>query len=479
MRDLRRQIHLNAFQLFDLFLMGISFLLGALAVSQEVEQISFDSFLSMRIKVQNFAIFLGILFIWNKVFMFFGLYNSRRFSTRRREIIDTLKATSAGTLIIFLAGVFLRFSLVTPIFLGVFYSSINVFTILSRLLGRFMLGQLRVRGRNLRHMLIIGTNPRSARFARKIDANPQLGYKIIGFVDDEWSGISEFQQAGYTLVANIKNFPAFLMDNVVDDVVVTLPVKSSYDKISKIVDMCEKQGIIIRFLSDFFNQKLARSRAEQFDDENVVTLYTGAMEGGAILIKRVIDFFLSLISIILLFPLFFIISLLVKLTSSGPVFFIQERLGLNKRRFRLYKFRSMIRDAESKLSEMENLNEVDGPAFKIKNDPRITSFGKFLRRTSLDELPQFINVLKGDMSLVGPRPLPVRDYNGFDQDWQRRRFSVRPGITCLWQINGRSNVSFDKWMELDMEYIDQWSLLLDLKILVKTIPIVFKGAGAF
>ena len=171
-------------------------------------------------------------------------------------------------------------------------------------------------------------------------------------------------------------------------------------------------------------------------------------------------------------------TLLIKLTSPGPVLFVQERVGLGKRSFRLYKFRTMMQGAEKKLAELEHLNEMSGPVFKIKNDPRITKIGHFLRKTSIDELPQLINVLKGDMSLVGPRPLPVRDYNGFEQDWQRRRFSVRPGITCLWQVNGRSNVSFDKWMKLDMEYIDNWSLLLDFKILILTIPAVFRGSGA-
>jgi lipopolysaccharide/colanic/teichoic acid biosynthesis glycosyltransferase len=160
------------------------------------------------------------------------------------------------------------------------------------------------------------------------------------------------------------------------------------------------------------------------------------------------------------------------------VFFIQERVGLNKKRFHLYKFRTMVADAEERQREIEHLNEASGPVFKIRSDPRLTPAGKFLRKTSIDELPQLFNVLKGDMSLVGPRPLPVRDYQGFDQDWQRRRFSVRPGITCLWQINGRSSIPFEKWMELDMQYIDQWSLWMDFKILAKTIPVVLKGTGA-
>jgi len=202
------------------------------------------------------------------------------------------------------------------------------------------------------------------------------------------------------------------------------------------------------------------------------------MKGWQAVVKRALDFFASLILLIILTPLFLVTSLSIKLTSPGPVFFIHKRVGLNKRRFRLYKFRTMVRDAEKMQTALEQLNEVSGPVFKIKNDPRITRIGKFLRKTSIDELPQLINVLKGDMSLVGPRPLPIRDYNGFDKDWQRRRFSIRPGITCLWQIDGRSTIPFEKWMKLDMEYIDNWSLRLDFKILVKTIPIVLRGSGA-
>jgi lipopolysaccharide/colanic/teichoic acid biosynthesis glycosyltransferase len=157
---------------------------------------------------------------------------------------------------------------------------------------------------------------------------------------------------------------------------------------------------------------------------------------------------------------------------------VQKRVGLNKRRFPIYKFRTMVANAEEKIRELEHLNKVSGPVFKIDNDPRITPIGKLLRKTSVDELPQLLNVLKGDMSIVGPRPLPVRDYEGFNEDWHRRRFSVRPGITCLWQIAGRSSIPFEKWMELDMQYIDKWSLWLDLRIVLRTIPAVIRGTGA-
>jgi lipopolysaccharide/colanic/teichoic acid biosynthesis glycosyltransferase len=160
------------------------------------------------------------------------------------------------------------------------------------------------------------------------------------------------------------------------------------------------------------------------------------------------------------------------------VLFLQDRIGLNKRRFKIYKFRTMVPNAERLMLDIEKQNEMSGPVFKITNDPRITPIGKFLRKSSIDELPQLLNVLEGDMSLVGPRPLPVRDYEGFSEDWQRRRFSIKPGITCLWQVNGRNGISFDEWMLLDLQYMDEWSLWLDFKILARTVPAVFRGAGA-
>ena len=219
---------------------------------------------------------------------------------------------------------------------------------------------------------------------------------------------------------------------------------------------------------------------EELGEDLVITDSAGAMgrNGWTLAVKHLFDFSVALVLITLLSPLFLVTAVLIKLSSPGPIFFIQERVGLNKRPFRLYKYRTMVADAEQQLSGLEDLNEVDGPVFKIKNDPRITRIGKYLRKTSIDELPQLFNVLKGEMSLVGPRPLPIRDVEGFTQNWHHRRFSVRPGITCLWQIQGRSALAFENWMELDIQYIDQWSLWLDLKILLRTVPAVLRAYGA-
>jgi exopolysaccharide biosynthesis polyprenyl glycosylphosphotransferase len=222
----------------------------------------------------------------------------------------------------------------------------------------------------------------------------------------------------------------------------------------------------------------SRSSAEEFDGSPLITHATSSADGWQAVLKFIFDFTISLVLVVFLSPLMIMVSILIKLTSPGPVFFSQRRVGRNKRRFNLYKFRTMVVDAEKRMSEIEHLNEATGPVFKIKNDPRITPIGRFLRKTSMDELPQLFNVLLGHMSLVGPRPLPIRDYEGFNVDWQRRRFSVKPGITCLWQVQGRSSISFEKWMELDLQYIDKWSLWLDFQILLQTIPAVLKGSGA-
>ncbi len=467
-----------AFKLSDMFIMIGSFMAATMIVSYRADPISFYQFLQMRIKVENFVLFVSLLLLWHAIFSMFGLYSSRRFSPIKKEIKDIVKASSLGTFAIYILSLSFHMIMVTPVFLISFWAGSNVMTILTRLVMRYALKWIRYLGRNLRYLLIVGTNSRSLKFARKIESRPELGYVISGFVDVDWRGLDEFQKTGYSLVADFNGFAEFIRNNVVDEVLISLPIKSYYHEASQIFSACEEQGIIVRNLSEIFNSNLARSRTEHFEGELLLSHYTGAMRGWQVTVKRLIDIVISAVLLVILAPFALCSAIAIKINSPGNIHYVQERVGLNKRRFRLYKFRTMVDGADRKQAELEDVNEACGPVFKIKNDPRITSVGKILRKTSIDELPQLFNVLKGDMSLVGPRPLPVRDYNGFNQDWHRRRFSVRPGITCLWQINGRSSVTFEKWMDLDLEYIDQWSLWLDLNILTKTIPAVLRGSGA-
>jgi len=290
--------------------------------------------------------------------------------------------------------------------------------------------------------------------------------------------MDQFRQTGFALVSDLQSLAEFLRRNVVDEIAIYLPLRSFYEHSLSAAALCEQHGIIMRFNGDIFGLKKSRSILEEFDGDHQVATYAGVTAWGPLVAKRVLDVVFSLILILSLSPLFVIAALLIKFSSDGPILFRQERLGLNKRRFPIFKFRTMVPHAEMLLAGLEKQNEVSGPVFKIKKDPRITPTGRFLRRTSIDELPQLFNVLKGDMSLVGPRPLPVRDYEGFNEDWQRRRFSVRPGITCVWQVSGRSSIPFEQWMKMDLQYMDEWSLWLDMKILARTVSAVLKGSGA-
>ena len=454
------------------------FVLATWVVTYDLEVTSFGSFLAIRLKIVNAVLFVGFLVVWRWIFARLGLYQSRRLSSGPNLALDLIKATSLGSLLVFNAGIVFDIQIITPTFLAVFWLSTTTSSLASRFSLRRLLGRVRAHGRNLQTIVIIGTNARALAFAHRLKARPELGYEVRGFVDDDWPGMAEFRQSGERLIAGLDGLMDILRSKVVDEVLIALPFSSSYQQSAIIVKACEEQGITVRFLPDIFNLSLASARVEQFGDEPIITLRVGALQGDEMVFKRVLDFSLSLILLIVLSPLFVVLAVLIKATSPGPVFFSQERVGLHKRRFGLIKFRTMVAGAEEQQADLEALNEASGPVFKIKADPRLTPLGKVLRRSSLDELPQLLNVLVGDMSLVGPRPLPVRDFEGFDLDWHRRRFSVRPGITCLWQVNGRSSVPFDKWMELDMQYIDQWSLWLDVKILARTIPAVLRGSGA-
>ena len=277
----------------------------------------------------------------------------------------------------------------------------------------------------------------------------------------------------------VEQLTSVIAEQTVDEVLVALPMDKYGPVVEAIVRQCEEQGIIVRLRTEMSNLHVARSYIDELQGLAVLTIQSGPLDSWRLVVKRLIDIVVSAAVLIALAPLFIVVALLIKLESAGPVFFTQERVGYNKRRFKILKFRTMVADSDKQQEALEHLNEADGPVFKIKNDPRITRLGWFLRRFSIDELPQLLNVLKGDMSLVGPRPLPVRDVERIELRWHKRRFSIKPGITCLWQVNGRSNIGFDDWVRMDLEYIDQWSLALDFRILVKTLPAVFLGPGAY
>jgi len=474
----RHRLTVNLLKLFDLAMVVLAFALTTFSIVKVEDGLSIVRFLSMRTRVVNLIILSLALLICHLVFQICGLYRSRRLSKRRIEIVDVVKAMTINTACcVVLASIF-SIRMITIQFLGIFWIASILLLALGRLTIRRLAAYLRIHGKDLRYMLVLGTNPRAVQFATKLLESPERGYRLLGFVDDDWPGMIGFKRAGFSLVSDYAGLAEYLRRNVVDEVAIYLPFASSYKHFSEVASLCEHHGITTRFNSDVFGLKTTRWRADEFDGDQYIATYTGTNELWPRTAKRILDITVSGAALLLFSPVLLIAAMAIKLTSPGPVFFLQERIGLNKRRFKIFKFRTMVPNAEKMMSLLEKQNEAAGPVFKMKNDPRITRIGKFLRRSSIDELPQLLNVMNGDMSLVGPRPLPVRDYEGFNEDWQRRRFSVKPGITCLWQVNGRSGISFNQWMLLDLKYMDEWSLWLDCKILAKTIPAVLRGSGA-
>ncbi|MCH7678385.1 sugar transferase [candidate division KSB1 bacterium] len=479
MQHLRRKILLELYKLADLVIMVcvLAFCMIFFSELPKEEIQSLFAFFSVKIKLVNVILLGMIVAVWRGIFSTFGLYRSRFTFKVGDEFLNIWKAVGIGTMLIATLSFFFDRQNITISILVSFWLICSSAIFLSRFLIRKFLFQVRKHGRNLRHIIVIGSGKRGQALAAFLTKREELGYKLLGFVDDkvEANGVTQ----AHALLCKLDELPEFLGKTVVDEVFITLPMKSYYNKISEVMEACEQQGIPVHMPLNFFSTGISKTKPVLLEGMPFVVRYTGRdLDLKAMFLKRTIDIIFSSILIVLFLPVFSVIALIIKLTSSGPVLFFQKRVGYNKRVFRLLKFRTMVKDAEVLQAEYEHLNEVDGPIFKIKDDPRTTKVGKFLRKTSLDELPQLFNVLMGDMSLVGPRPLPIRDVNLFEAHWHKRRFSVRPGMTGLWQINGRNKAEFDKLIKYDLEYIDNWSPWLDMNIMLKTVPAVMEGDGA-
>jgi exopolysaccharide biosynthesis polyprenyl glycosylphosphotransferase len=346
-----------------------------------------------------------------------------------------------------------------------------------------ILTNMRKNGYNFQNILIIGGRQRAKDVIHSIRDHSSSGYRILGCIGLFESEIGKTVSGGISYIGTIEQIEHMLIEHVVDQIIFALPL-DLIKNIEKHIKIAEELGISVRFIPDWnlhklcYNPEIARLQIEGFLGMPTMCLSTTPSGNGELQLKSILDFFGAAILIILLFPVFGSISLLIKLFSHGSILFTQERCGLNGRRFYVYKFRTMVNEAEQIKMKLDAMNEADGPAFKIKNDPRIIPcIGTFLRKTGLDELPQLFNIIKGEMSLVGPRPPIPAEVKKYDL-WQRRRLSMKPGITCLWQCaKKRNDISFKEWMSLDLNYIDSWSLKLDFKILVKTAFVVFTGQG--
>jgi exopolysaccharide biosynthesis polyprenyl glycosylphosphotransferase len=433
-----------------------------------------DSFLRHRISLLALVYELGLLLSWRVLFWIMSLYQPKLIRGIGSFLwrIPLTVVPCAGILIPIFVWHMNDPQLIRSLFTFWF---IGTTLMLSTRAGLYTYDEVvRPMLRRQRSVIICGTGYRAQTLALELATHPDYRYTLMGFVDSDPQGACERLAP---MLGGVDDMDSLLMKLPVDEVIIALPVKSCFADIERIVSQCGRAGVQLQYSLDLFSTDIAKNRTLDAADPTRVVLEMVALDH-RLALKNMVDRTAAGIGLLLLSPLMLAIALLIKLTSKGPVFFVQQRYGLNKRRFGMIKFRSMVTDAEARLASLEHLNQ-NGPMFKMKNDPRITAIGKLIRRTSLDELPQLINVLRGEMSLVGPRPLPQSDVERFSEGWLMRRFSVKPGITGLWQVSGRSSIDFDGAIKLDLRYIDKWSLAMDAKILLRTLSAVVKGSGAY
>ena len=414
--------------------------------------------------------------LWCWMLYINDMYRSLRTLTYPRILWIVCKAalmTSLG----FGAFLFItKATVVSRFFFFLFTGTSFLLILAEKTAGYLAVHYVRRRGRSDRRLLIVGTGRRAAEFIRRIKGHPEWGFHILGAIDDEpGRGISKVD--GVDIIGTLEDIPKILHNEAVDEIVFVVP-RSRLSHVEGALHDCETEGVVTTITVDLFDMQIARSAVSEIDGVPLLRFHTVRINEWELLAKRFIDIVISGLVIVLLGPFMTLIAFLIKLTSPGPVFFKQQRLGFHGRKFTLYKFRTMRQGAQDALPKVNDVAEMDTPEFRAKKTRWITPLGRIMRKFSLDELPQFFNVLLGQMSLIGPRPTVPDEVEKY-KAWQRRRFSMKPGITCLWQVNGRNNIGFEDWMKLDLEYLDNWSLWLDIKIMVKTIPVVLFGIGAY
>ena len=424
-----------------------------------------------------------IIIIWYISFNFYGLYASYRNQTFGRIFWNTIKAVVSGFILLSLTMYAFKIPYISRIMLTIFiFLNIIILSISKGIIFR-LVTSFRLKGYNIRNILVVGSGEGLKDIANVVGSNMFSGYRIVGCLEEDKDRISKKVVEGINVIGTLDDLCHIISTQVIDEIIFSKPLEN-FKNASECIIRAEEFGIDIRILPHWniknvgFTPSIGSIQVSEFLGIPTLTLTPTSTKYGELFIKNTLDYALGTLFLILSIPFFIVFAVAIKLFSKGPIFFTQIRSGQNGRQFTVYKFRTMITEAEKMQQDINSLNEADGPVFKIKKDPRIIPYiGTFLRVMSLDELPQLINVLKGEMSLVGPRP-PIPDEVEKYDIWQRRRLSMKPGMTCIWQItNNRNDVSFEEWMNMDLWYIDNWSLFLDFKILLRTFWIVLHGAG--
>ncbi len=413
------------------------------------------------------------------VWLFFldanGLYYSYRTVRTRDLVFGIAKSLCQGTIVL-LAVVYLARATVSRSLFLLFVAASFVTLLAGRIVVQTLLTRVRERGWNFNSILVLGTGRAARALVRGLRRNARWGIRVFGVLSDDPSERGS-RLEGAPVIGAVADFEKTLAENPIDEVAIALPSISA-DELARLIVLCEREGVKARIIADLYRSTSSRVVVEDLAGLPIVTFAVGPGLGWQLLCKEVFDRIGALLLLVAFAPLMLPVAIAIRLDSGRPVLFVQERVGLRKRKFRLYKFRTMVVGAEAERPALEALNELSGPAFKMRRDPRVTRVGRWLRRFSIDELPQLWNVLMGEMSFIGPRP-PLSAEVARYEDWQRRRLSMKPGISGLWQVAGRGrSVDFADWVRLDLEYIDNWSLALDLRILLWTVPVVIFGKGA-
>lgn len=418
-----------------------------------------------------------VVTLWCIMLYINGMYRSMRAMTLLEMVWIIIKSMFMVTVAFGVLVFLLKLEFVSRLFFTIFLITSAGAIAIEKIAVFTLVRYVRRQGYNYRRLLVVGTGRRAINFIDKVNNHPEWGFRLLGVIDYEKNSVGA-KIKDFEVIGDLDDLPHLLKRLSIDEVVFIVP-RLKLNNIENALYTCETLGVRSTVAMDIFDFKIAKARQTELDNIPFITFETTSLKEGQLFIKRALDVIVSGLGIAVLSPIFLIVALLIKLTSPGPIFFLQKRLGLNGRKFVLFKFRTMYKGAQKELRKLLIRNEMAGPVFKIKDDPRITPLGKFLRKFSIDELPQLFNVFLGQMSLVGPRPPVPKEVLRY-QPWQRRRLSMRPGITCFWQIAGRNKISdFNEWMRLDLAYIDSWSLWLDFKIFFKTIPVVLASSGAY
>jgi len=465
--DFRRQITI----ILDILVVVGSFIAAHFIRSFILKFIPFGA----PIQLANYwEVMVVIIFLWWWIFSLGGAYTSDRFTSLPQEAKTVFKTVFFGTLIL-LSGAFLLKIYFPARSLIVIFAGVNfLFLALEKTAIYYLINYLRKKGYHRKPVIIVGTGRKTEEFIDSVKDNPSWGLEIAGFIDGEGVRIGD-RIHGAKILGRFQDLKEVLHRHPVDEVIFAVTEKKF--EIGEMIRLCEEEGVTVSLITDFPVSSKTHVSLRMVHNLPLLTLSRVPQAEWQLFLKRIMDIVVSALVLIILSPLFLVIAALVKFTSPGPVFYEWRVVGFNKRPFKSWKFRTMVENADELKTELLERNEMRGPVFKMGGDPRVTRVGRVLRKFSLDELPQLYSVLKGNMSLVGPRPPLVGEVSRFES-WHRRKLSLKPGLTCLWQVSGRNEIrDFDEWAKLDLEYIDNWSLWLDLKILFKTVGVVLSGSG--